>query len=115
MLIGNIFSNVRRALYEGVVHYPIASHHVYYSHWGTTHIEHTHEEVEAIIAAVERVRARWPYLIVPLFPAKPKPEAIDQPLWVIDSTVVRKQCEIDSSFLIELGDVAENLTSKLGL
>lgn len=112
MLIGNIFSNVGRALHEGVVHYTIASHHVYYSHWGTTQIEHTQEEVEAIIAAVERVRSKWPFLIVPVYPPKPRPEALDQTVWVIDSTVIRQEFEVDRAVFREIVAVAEGISDE---
>lgn len=46
--------------------------------------DHTEEEVDAFIEAVERVNQRWPGAFIPVTPPRPRPADRNQVIWILD-------------------------------
>lgn len=50
-------------------------------------VPNTSEEVDGFIAAMERIRKKWPHGIRELTPPKPKPDDLNQPLWIMNRSI----------------------------
>ncbi len=91
-IIGGIFHNAFRGFAEGCIEYPIRAYSHYYQHdkdhyYPGKTFENTPEEVDAIIEGINRVNAKWPGALRPVSPPTPKPDDLNQVLWIMDGMV----------------------------
>lgn len=99
--LGRIFSHLDQGLHWGNITMPVRAAIIYRSIdqiYGLVEYN-TQEEVDAIIAAIDRVNQEWPGMFAPESPPKPMPVDADgkldakRVLWTFDSTITGAETE----------------------